>query len=163
MTNIELRDKSYSWKGTTLSEFLGEGNIPGGWRDFFHISNVRESLANISSELAQKSRILYPPLKDVLVAFYMTPLDTFKVVLLGQDPYHSGTDEFDGSAMGLAFSVRSGNPTNPPLKNIYKELATEGFSRDDRNGDLREWTSHTLLLNTALTVVKGEAGSHSCL
>ncbi len=163
MTNIELKDMSYSWKETTLSEFLEEGNVPEDWRDFFHNGNIQDILTDISSGLAKESRILYPPLKDVFRAFYMTPLHTFKVVLLGQDPYHSGTHEFDGSAMGLAFSVRPGNPINPSLRNIYKELVTEGFSGDGRDGDLRAWTSHTLLLNMALTVAKGEAGSHSCL
>ena len=127
MTNIELKDKSYSWKEATLSEFLEEGNTPEDWRDFFHNDNIRDILTDISSELAKESRILYPLLKDVLRAFYMTPLNTFKVVLLGQDPYHSGTHEFDGSAMGLAFSVRPGNQINPSLRNIYKELVTEGF------------------------------------
>ena len=40
-----------------------------------------------------------------------------KVVILGQDPYHT-----PGQAQGLAFSLPDGAPTQPSMRNILKEL-----------------------------------------
>ena len=114
----------------------------------------------ISSLLKDDSRVIYPPVRDIFRAFYMTRPEQMTVVLMGQDPYHSGVGEYDGSAMGLAFSVRPGNSLNPSIRNIYKELDREGFT-GARTGDLRGWTGHTLLINMALTVARGSAGSHT--
>jgi uracil-DNA glycosylase len=93
----------------------------------------------------------------------LTPLNQVKVVILGQDPYHS-----PGLAQGLAFSIPSNIPTNSrqfpsSLRNISKALALEGFGALP-NGDLHAWAEQgVLLLNTALSVKLGEAGSHANL
>ena len=103
MTNIELKDKSYSWKEATLADFLEEGNVPEDWCEFFHSDNIRGILTDISTELAKESRVLYPPLKDMFRAFYMTPLHTFKVVLLRQDHITVALT----SSMALPWALRS--------------------------------------------------------
>ena len=36
---------------------------------------------------------VYPPKKDILNAFFLTPYSEVKVVLLGQDPYNKDVDE----------------------------------------------------------------------
>lgn len=68
------------------------------------------------------------PDKDKLFyALQLTPLDSVKVILLGQDPYHS-----PNLAQGLAFSIPD---TIPPgsklfpssLRNMNKALLIEGF------------------------------------
>ncbi len=49
------------------------------------------------------------------------------------------------------------------LRNIYKELSTDiaGF-KAPKHGDLSAWSQRgVLLLNTSLTVRRGDAGSHS--
>jgi uracil-DNA glycosylase len=84
-----------------------------------------------------------------------------KVIILGQDPYHS-----PGLAQGLAFSIPSNIPINSrefpsSLRNIRKALALENFGNLP-HGDLHHWASQgVLLLNTALSVKLGEAGSHA--
>jgi uracil-DNA glycosylase len=86
-----------------------------------------------------------------------------KVVILGQDPYHS-----PGLAQGLAFSIPGHISTNSrafpsSLRNISKALALEGFGTLP-NGDLHSWAEQgVLLLNTALSVKLGEAASHANL
>ena len=50
----------------------------------------------------------------------ITPLDSVKLVILGQDPYH-GT----GQANGLAFSVDKGMTVPPSLLNIFKEIKSD--------------------------------------
>ena len=149
----EISDKEYTWSSMSLSEFLSEGNVPSGWTEFFETSEVQTCLEQISSEL-DTDRKIYPEINQVFRAFYMTPLDRVRVVLLGQDPYHNG------SAVGLCFSVKPGNTINPSLKNIYRELESSGF-KPDHTGNLTKWAKQgVLLINTALTVQQGCPESH---
>lgn len=97
----------------------------------------------------------YPAKENIFAAFRNTPLNKVKVVILGQDPYHE-----PGQAMGLSFSVPATEKLPPSLKNIYKELESE-FGKCPANGDLTFWAKQgVLLLNTILSVRKGEAKSH---
>lgn len=104
---------------------------------------------------------VYPPRGTRLNALALTPLDAVKVVILGQDPYHG-----PGQAHGLAFSVPPGVPPPPSLVNVLKELKTDlGFDPPIRDGvghgNLEAWARQgVLLLNNALTVTAGQAGSH---
>jgi uracil-DNA glycosylase len=79
-----------------------------------------------------------------------------KVVLLGQDPYHS-----PGQAHGLSFSVPDGVKQPPSLKNIFKELHNDIGCPIPVSGNLSKWAEQgVLLLNSMLTVRSGEPGSH---
>jgi uracil-DNA glycosylase len=162
---MELNNSVYSWKNLSLKEFLEEGNIPSGWIDFFSDDNVKKELWKISEYLdkIRNTKIIYPSIHKVFKAFYLTPFDKMKVILISQDPYHNGTNEFDGSACGLCFSVANGNSINPSLKNINKELVNSGYSAKE-DGNLTEWAKQgVLLLNMALTVEKGDPESHSLI
>ncbi len=100
---------------------------------------------------------VYPPAEDVYAALELTSFESTKVVVLGQDPYHSL-----GQAHGLSFSVRGNTPIPPSLRNIFQELSTDVSVQRERNGDLTGWAHQgVLLLNTTLTVRDGEAGSHN--
>ena len=155
-----LIDEIYSWSNMTLTEYLNEGNIPREWEDFFTRDDIVNCLSIISSSM-NRNKIIYPPPNYVFKSFYMTPVEKVKVVILGMDPYHTGTSEFDGSAVGLCFSIRQGNIVNPSLKNIYKEFRNEGINTVE-DGDLTYLTREgVLLLNVALTVEKGQADSHT--
>ena len=104
------------------------------------------------------------PDKDKLFyALQLTPVDSVKVILLGQDPYHS-----PNLAQGLAFSIPETIPLGSKefpssLRNMNKALLIEGFG-SLRHGDLSHWAKQgVLLLNTALSVRLGEANSHAQL
>ena len=102
-------------------------------------------------------KTIYPPRGQRLAALELTPLDGVKVVILGQDPYHG-----PGQAHGLAFSVPSGVRIPPSLANVYKELAADLGLPRPLHGNLEGWArAGVLLLNTALTVEAGQAGSHA--
>ncbi|WP_375397467.1 uracil-DNA glycosylase [uncultured Sphingomonas sp.] len=89
-------------------------------------------------------------------ALDLTPLDTVRVVILGQDPYHG-----EGQAHGLCFSVRPGVRIPPSLVNIYKELHADLGIAPARHGLLDHWARQgVLLLNAVLTVRMGVAASH---
>jgi uracil-DNA glycosylase len=89
-----------------------------------------------------------------------TPLNTVKVVITGQDPYHG-----PNQAHGLCFSIRPPTPAPPSLQNIYKALKIDYPDYQpppNRSGLLTPWADRgVLLINTCLTVRKGEANSHS--
>lgn len=75
----------------------------------------------------------FPHGKDIFRAFDMTPFDRVRVVILGQDPYHT-----PGAAMGLSFSVPDDSRSQPSLRNICKELESDiGVERIST--DLSDW------------------------
>ena len=99
---------------------------------------------------------VFPDEKNVFNALELTPFESVKVVILGQDPYHGF-----GQAHGLSFSVQKGIPLPPSLKNIYKELQEDIGGELPTEGDLSHWAQQgVLLLNTVLTVEEGNANSH---
>ncbi|MBO9725926.1 MAG: uracil-DNA glycosylase [Novosphingobium sp.] len=109
----------------------------------------------LKAEEAAGKRI-YPPRGSRLRALELTPLDSVRVVILGQDPYHG-----PGQAHGLSFSVPEGVKVPPSLVNIYKELATDCGVTAPGHGNLEHWARQgVLLLNNALTVEEAQAGSH---
>lgn len=100
---------------------------------------------------------VYPPSEDLFRAYRLTPPQSVRCVVLGQDPYHE-----PGQAHGLSFSVKSGTKLPPSLRNIFKEIESDtGETCDFSNGDLSYLAEQgVLLLNTVLTVEKGKANSH---
>ena len=102
--------------------------------------------------------IVYPPKNQVFRVFQL-PVQQIKVVLLGQDPYHSA-----GLADGLSFSVPTGQPIPPSLQNIFKELQRSFPERNYKflSGNLDQWLTREkiFLCNASLTVEQGKAGSH---
>ncbi len=101
------------------------------------------------------TKTIYPPREEMFKTFNLKYED-IKVVILGQDPYHG-----EREAEGLAFSVKKGIPMPPSLKNIFKELNEDLGIEIPKYGSLQSWNKEgVFLLNTVLTVVKDNAGSH---
>lgn len=108
----------------------------------------------LHNEYANKT--IFPPKKLVFSAF-TTDLSDVKVVILGQDPYHT-----PGAAEGLAFSVPASQPIPPSLINVYKEIDDDIGRHANPSGSLRNWQKQgVLLLNTVLTVEAHKPKSHS--
>ena len=142
-------------------------DIPEDWRDllgdYFESPEWQALQTNLRTELNQVAEKVCPEPQNFFKTLALTPLAKVKVVILGQDPYHS-----PGLAQGLAFSIPGNISTNSrafpsSLRNISKALALEGFGTLP-NGDLHSWAEQgVLLLNTALSVKLGEAASHANL
>ena len=99
---------------------------------------------------------IYPPQEDVFNALRYSSFQDTKVVILGQDPYHE-----PGQAHGLCFSVNKGVTIPPSLVNIYKEIGNDLGIKMPGHGYLADWAKQgVLLLNTVLTVRRGQANSH---
>jgi len=103
-----------------------------------------------------RTKTIYPDMQDIFNALHYTAYKDIKVVILGQDPYHG-----PNQAHGLSFSVKPGIAPPPSLVNITKELQSDLNCYIPNNGFLKKWADQgVLLLNTALTVVAGQANSH---
>lgn len=125
---------------------------PEAWADlpFFATDWPR-----IAAALAEAPEPWQPAPADIFRALALTAPEAVRVVILGQDPYHT-----PGRATGLAFAFPPGAPPRDSLANILKELAADtGLHR--RDGDLTGWARQgVLLLNTVLTVPLGQAHGH---
>jgi uracil-DNA glycosylase len=136
------------------------GTIPESWRAALEPVLAAPAARGLDTWLqAQEAagKTIFPPADQRFRAFELTPLDQVRVVILGQDPYHG-----PGQAMGLCFSVPGGVRQPPSLANVFKELAADCGIERPVSGDLSGWARQgVLLLNTALTVEAGQAGSHA--
>ncbi len=121
----------------------------------FESAQMQALRAFLIAEKAQGKRI-FPPGAEIFSALDHTPFEAVKVVILGQDPYHS-----PGQAHGLSFSVPPGVAPPPSLVNIFKEIERDlGFARPG-HGCLLHWAGQgVLLLNAVLTVESGLAAAH---
>jgi uracil-DNA glycosylase len=134
--------------------------IPESWRAALEpvlaTPEARKLGGWLTAEEAAGKRV-YPPRGTRLAALALTPLESVRCVILGQDPYHG-----PGQAHGLAFSVQGGTRLPPSLVNIYKELEADLGLPRAATGDLTAWARQgVLLLNNTLTVEAGQAGSHA--
>ena len=143
--------------------------VASDWRDpvdTFLASDGGRQLGDFVRSRLSDGAVVFPPYP--LRALALTPLQSVKIVVLGQDPYHG-----PGQAHGLAFSVATGLRPPPSLVNIRTEIARErelGLLAPSRldpaalplSGDLTRWARQgVLLLNTCLSVEQGQPGSHA--
>lgn len=116
---------------------------------------MRDLRGFLVAEMRQHS--VCPPGREMFNAFWLTPFDQVRVVILGQDPYHG-----PGQAHGLCFSVRQGIALPPSLENVFKELHADLGVAPSTHGDLSSWARQgVLLLNTVLSVRARAARSHA--
>lgn len=120
------------------------------WLDLQALLDKTNNLRNNATIFPIESRVL-----RALELVY--PYDV-KVIIVGQDPYHSY-----GQANGLAFAVNEGVTPPPSLRNIDAELFAE-YGEYLHSTTLENWASQgVLLLNTSLTVEAGKPASHSAI
>ena len=134
--------------------------IPSGWKTLLKDETTSNSFRTLDAFLKREAadgRTILPTRQDIFRSMRTTSYKAVRVLLLGQDPYHT-----PGMAHGLCFSVRPQIRSLPPsLKNIYKELRDDVGCRIPNNGCLEPWARQgVLMLNTVLTVRAHVANSH---
>jgi len=148
-------------------EFLNR--LPKDWQDLIAPLQADETWLRLiegiqARENEARLRLgeqIAPAADRVFRALEKTPVKNVKVVILGQDPYHS-----PGLAQGLAFSIpesiRLGSRWFPSsLRNISKALVLDGY-KGLFHGNLERWAEQgVLLLNATLTVQLGHANAHA--
>lgn len=130
-----------------------------GWSAFFREVKAKDYAGTLKAFLDREYATfqVFPRRSEMFKAFELTPPESVKVVIIGQDPYHQ-----PGQAMGLCFSVRSGVPLPPSLMNIYKEIEGDlGVKMNYEDGDLSYLARQgVFLLNAYLTVRRSAPLSH---
>ena len=152
---------------TTLRAAPDEWALPPGWAKALEeeVASDRHQSLRAFVEAERKAQEVYPPPRDTLAALRAVDLENVEVVIVGQDPYHG-----PGQAHGLCFSVSDLSTCvfPPSLRNVLREAsrASEDWPEHPdpaKRGDLSRWASsqNVLLLNSVLTVRRGDANSHA--
>ncbi len=137
------------------------------WREFLQSELKKPYFLEIEKrylEALKSPKTIFPKSSHLFHAFNLTPPYAVKIILLGQDPYHSTyleNNQESPVAMGLSFSVGKNAPIPPSLRNIFKELHANLGVPVPCCGDLSAWAKRgMLLLNAILSVEKNQAASH---
>ena len=136
---------------------FGNGDIMK-WSNLIPIESTKLalSIAKQVQKERDEGKNIFPPQNQIFRALELTPPENVKVCIIGQDPYHT-----QGQANGLAFSIANGNPVQPSLHNIFKELVGDIGCNTPTTSDLTPWAERgVLLLNVTLTVEEGKPNSH---
>lgn len=135
--------------------------IHQSWHPFLQPLFDQDFSLNLLKNQILPKCIFFPEAKNIFRVFSM-PMQQVKIVILGQDPYPTR-----GHANGYAFAVNQESRMPVSLKIIAKEVENEGLKSGFYDSDvphwrtLESWTEQgVFLLNTALTVQEGKAGSH---
>jgi hypothetical protein len=85
------------------------------WKNALEKHFQSASFASLTQFVAKEraTQTIYPAAADTWAALNVCPLQSIKVVIVGQDPYHGA-----GQAHGLSFSVLPGQAAPPSLKNM---------------------------------------------
>lgn len=99
----------------------------------------------------------YLPAGEKVLRAFTIPLESVRVLVVGQDPYPT-----PGHPIGLSFAVAPDvRPLPPSLRNIFRELVDDVGVPAPTNGDLTPWAQQgVMLLNRVLTVRPGAPASH---
>ncbi|ARF08991.1 uracil-DNA glycosylase [Catovirus CTV1] len=164
---------SWSQRFTDYSVKIFDLPLSNEWKKFL-FDDIRKNIdcENIDKQLSNLLKSsngtmdIFPYPNLLFSAFNFTKYDDVKVVIVGQDPYFNFKN-VDGKnipeAMGLSFSIPIEIPIPSSLNNIFNNaLQYKHFIKKPNHGNLEFWAYQgCLMLNTALTVQKGEKNSHS--
>lgn len=108
---MELLDNSFFEDGNNWAGFI-KNQLN---QDYF-----RELATFLNLEF--KNKTIFPTFNNIFSALESTSFDNVKVVIIGQDPYHSFElldDSILPHAHGLSFSVPKQSKKNPPIIKKY--------------------------------------------
>jgi|694.fasta_scaffold70622_7 uracil-DNA glycosylase len=139
-------------KPTTITQL---GDWYQEFPKFWESPGVNDIIKYISKEYQLHK--VYPEPSNIFKAFELCQYKDLKAVIIGMDPYNNG------NATGLAFGVNTIS-INPSLVKIKQAIEREVYNNLLLEFDYSlEYLAKqgVLLLNSALTVRHGLAGSHS--
>ena len=129
------------------------------WKNFLEQEFKKDYFKSIKKRLLDdinSGKKIHPNPSQFFKSLMLCKYETTKIVIVGQDPYHS-----PNTANGLAFSVGRNHKLPPSLRNIFIEIEDD-LAISNTSGDLSHWAKQgVMLLNTSLSVVEGNPGSHS--
>lgn len=156
--------EEFPWKAVDVRRQL-EVALPPDYRELILLEIGKERLEmalDNAAKLIEKDcadwKKVYPKPHDVYTALQLCPVDSVRVLAVGQDPYIR-----EGQAHGLAFSVQGGK-LPPSLSAILERVETNtgSVSPEAAKGNLSGWAKQgVLLLNRVLTVRDRTSNSHA--
>ncbi|AOG59983.1 uracil-DNA glycosylase [Spiroplasma helicoides] len=133
-------------------------SIKENWKKIFTSVDIFNKLTEILGEIEKLDKVC-PKKEEIFKVFELLDFDKVKVVIIGQDPYHT-----PNVANGIAFSSNNNSKTPASLRNIFKELKSDLNIDHFNKNDLSGWVEQgVLLLNTSLSVKENEPASHKNL
>ena len=134
--------------------------VDPSWQDFLNAESQKPYFVKLLAGVEQVyyEEICFPAREDIWRIFRVLKANDVKVVILGQDPYQSHSQQADG----IAFSLKNNNIKLPPsLRNIFLELQADLNINHFGNGSLLGWVQQgVLLVNTVWTVTAQQPNSH---
>lgn len=137
----------------------------GSWYEFMLSNSTMGYLekAYNNVEILYENTICYPTKENIFRAFKECDFKNVNVVIIAQDAY-PGLFKGKPSACGLCFATENGF-VNPSLRIITKELVNCGYIEPIDSVHVPRRLAKlpaqgVLMLNMALTVEHGKAGSH---
>ena len=101
-------------------------------------------------------KAINPDYNDIFKAYNITHFDDVKVIIIGQDPYHT-----PHKATGIAFQMPINTAINASLRNIYNEIYEDYGGIKRTSNDITDLSKQgVLLINTILTVQHNKPLSH---
>ena len=133
-------------------------NVHESWIPLLHSLAYKEPLVSFLTNLSTMS--FQPDISQIFRVFEM-PVQDIKVVILGKEPY-----PMPRVANGLAYAAQEGSNTPKVLLKIDEEMSSQGVNMLELGIEDFQTLGHleeqgVFLLNTALTVMTGNAGSHA--
>jgi uracil-DNA glycosylase len=152
--SIDLKD---------IKSKLYESLKESGWHNVlkgFLLSEDFDKILHALKDEVDDNKRFTPPLKQVFRAFQQCPLDSLKVIFVGQDPYPQM-----GVADGISFSCSNTMKKEASLRYIHNAVSKTVYDGKvlpkDLSADLTPWANQGLLmLNTSLTTEIGKIGKH---
>lgn len=113
--------------------------------------------AAIAAVNAGPMGVLAPPAPMIMSPFRYTPMELWRGMIIGQDPFPTV-----GRAHGLAFSTQDGS-VPPSTLNMYRCLVEQGHMNTiPKHGDLTKWARQgVLMINCAMTTLIGKSNVHA--
>ena len=143
-----------------MKALFSKDDIPSDWRallgNYFESADWLSLEKNLQAVLNSDPDAVRPEPQNFFKALKLTPVNSVKAVILGQDPYPT-----PGVAVGRAFAVSPGTkPIPASLRNIFRELQSD-VGGSPPTPDLAGWQSQgVFLLNRHLTTIAGAPGEH---
>jgi uracil-DNA glycosylase len=141
-------------RANTIDLAVAFRNTTNKWKEILIRGDMGKYVSRILNKI--KDDNFTPIIDDV---FTFASYDNYKVVIIGQDPYHQL-----GHAHGLSFSTL-GEQCPRSLSNIFNALVYSGLiDRRPDKYDLTPWLCQgVLMLNTSLTTKLNVANAHQKL
>lgn len=158
-----------SWKEKFPEKVaLNELNILTNWNEYIqklHSTGIFDNIEKTIQEEIENDKNVFPYPDLVFNVFNQMNIEDIRVVILGQDPYHTAqviNGKLIPHAMGVSFSVPIGAKIPSSLENIYKsQIENKHFYKYPEHGNLEFWCNQgCFMLNTSLTVQQGTPNSH---